>query len=73
MHKIFIKKWKECKFGVKERVKNDFSSRVLHYVLTTPTYNDENKIREIIKSIEFHASEIEREIKIMNNKINKIV
>ena len=72
MHKIFIKKWKECKFGVKERVKNDFSSRIIHYILTTPTYNDENKIREIIIRIEFHGLEIEREIKTMNNKINKI-
>ena len=72
MHKIFIKKWKECKFGVKERVKNDFSSRIIHYILTTPTYNDENKIKEIIIRIEFHGLEIEREIKTMNNKINKI-
>jgi hypothetical protein len=72
MHKIFIKKWKECKFGVKERVKNDFSSRILHYILTTPTYNDENKIKEIILRIEFHGAEIEREIKTMNNNISKI-
>jgi hypothetical protein len=72
MHKIFIKKWKECKFGVKERVKNDFSSRIIHYILTTPTYNDENKIKEIIRRIEFHGSEIEREIKTMNNKISNI-
>jgi hypothetical protein len=72
MHKIFIKKWKECKFGVKERVKNDFSSRILHYILTTPTYNDENKIKEIIIRIEFHGLEIEREIKTMNNNISKI-
>jgi hypothetical protein len=72
MHKIFIKKWKECKFGVKERVKNDFSSRIIHYILTTPTYNDENKIKEIIIRIEFHGLEIEKEIKTMNNNINKI-
>lgn len=69
VHKIFLQKWNECKFGVKERVKKDFSARSIHYILTTPTYNDEDKIKQVINSIEYHAKELEREVKLMNSKI----
>jgi aminopeptidase C len=69
MHSIFLKKWKQCKFGVKERVKQDFTPRRIQYILNTPTYKDEDKIKEVIQSIEKHGLQIEKEVKSMNNKI----
>ena len=72
MHNKFIKKWNECKFGVKERVKKDFSDRQLQYLLTTPEYNDQEKIKQVIQSIEHHANEIQNEIKLMNIKIKEL-
>ena len=69
MHKIFSQKWNECKFGVKERVKKDFSKRSIQYLLETPTYNDQEKIKQVIESIEFHAIEVEREARLMMLKI----
>ena len=69
MHKIFLQKWNECKFGVKERVKKDFSDRQIQYILETPTYNDQEKIKKVIESIENHAIEVEREARLMMLKI----
>ena len=69
MHKIFLEKWSECKFGVKNRVKKDFSDRQIQYILETPTFTDIDKLKKVIESIEFHAIEVEREARLMMLRI----
>ena len=43
--------------------------RSIQYLLETPTYNDQEKIKQVIESIEFHAIEVEREARLMMLKI----
>ena len=38
--------WTNCKFGVKELVKKEYSHRAIHYMLSTEAYSDTNKFPE---------------------------
>lgn len=69
-HDKLLAKWNACEFGVKQRVFNDeIPQTTIQYILKTPSYSDEQKMKLIIEKINFHANEVKEEIEEMYNQI----
>ena len=69
--KKLLSVWNKCEFGVKERVKNLHSHRTIHYILTTETYSNVDKVLEIIESIKEQSKEVKMEAAQMDKTIQE--
>ncbi|CAL2084855.1 hypothetical protein [Tenacibaculum sp. 190524A02b] len=68
---MLLSVWTKCEFGVKERVKNILSHRTIHYILSTPTYSNREKIISYIKTIKKVSGEVKEEVNTMFEEIQE--
>lgn len=68
----FIGVWKQCAFGIKERVKKHIPPRTIQYILMTEGYSNRDKINEIIDCVKSQVTIVECEIKEMGKTIDNL-
>lgn len=64
--------WTNCKFGVKELVKKEYSHRTIHYILSTEAYSDTDKILAVIETINQQVGVVKNRVNEMDEKIKEI-
>ncbi|QLE02909.1 hypothetical protein HX109_15520 [Galbibacter sp. BG1] len=69
----FLQIWQECKFSVKQRVKDVHGAHKIQYVLETPTYSNTEVIQEMIDTVRAQAEIVKLEAVAMSDNINKVL
>ena len=69
VRKTFLEAWSKCEFGVKERVKERYTSRALHYILKTESYSNTDKVLEIMEAIKEESEKVKGKVIAMDDSI----